>query len=900
MYHKVKSVFFILYLLCSVSTLTLEKNKEWKVSQRIEQIIGQIKSHHQDYMKLEKDLNKSLKASDSYKVTLAATLQIKQNYLDKIKNETNLLKVLLEEENLLTNENEENLKLLSQHNILEKHSKHLEKEKNPDLGISHLDITNEEYLNQMKEAQIVHQIYEAKKQETKSFIQTKKKTLKLQNKAIDSKKLPKIIQQVVTLGMNSITRSIPYEFCWKQGGDAGVIPTDCPEGMFRSLALCYEYCKEGYTYVAGVCWGNCGDATDIGALCVGGGIWAKHTYMAGSLTNFSDQIPCPGDMYKGGALCYRNCKGIGMENCGIGACTRDATSCTSAIIGIVVDVIMGLFDLVTTIMSFGATTAIAPLKNKLKGLGKNAIKSSLKSIGNYVKTVGKDFMTNKVKDFAKEHIKEYVIDQVKEVVSDAIISKIVEYVMTQHVTRDMSIFDADYFVNNLTPFNIGGAVNGCKTADKSSNDAIKCANGVLTSISSIDPTGLTSIAAAFMQPVCDVPATWSDEQRNQAQELQDAIKAEAERKKSAEAEARVRVPGSTLRIFLECNYGGNYKDINLLANSGIKTMMINSPSGVASKFRSAILGEGMSAGFVNSKKQEEFIVLNPGQKLPCLNDYGNDKLDSMDYIQVAVATCGYFYSEPNFMGTLEKVCSSRDLKVVENPKSFKRLNVNLSRFTFFEETEGNGNSVDITDVEIPDLSVLGLNSIKSYKNKILPRPQCIAVASECNYEGINMMVCEGITSAGYMKDKLKSVSIGSDLKAVIMAESDDPKSRFLLFKPNDRIDCIEDQFPGFGGKLNRYIVHAQRCVILYSETDFTGDTLLVCENKDVSSFETKSIKMVFEGTGNEYKIELQALPNNLGGDTLQLETSLSNIDSNVLSKVSFVMITKVTDDRIRE
>lgn len=33
--------------------------------------------------------------------------------------------------------------------------------------------------------------------------------------------------------------SIPPTFCYKKNGDAGKIPTDCPDGYFRSLAMCY-------------------------------------------------------------------------------------------------------------------------------------------------------------------------------------------------------------------------------------------------------------------------------------------------------------------------------------------------------------------------------------------------------------------------------------------------------------------------------------------------------------------------------------------------------------------------------------------------------------------------------------------------------------------------------------
>jgi hypothetical protein len=35
--------------------------------------------------------------------------------------------------------------------------------------------------------------------------------------------------------------------------DVGIIP-GCPDGYFKSAALCYEHCKDGYAHVLGVCW----------------------------------------------------------------------------------------------------------------------------------------------------------------------------------------------------------------------------------------------------------------------------------------------------------------------------------------------------------------------------------------------------------------------------------------------------------------------------------------------------------------------------------------------------------------------------------------------------------------------------------------------------------------------
>lgn len=115
--------------------------------------------------------------------------------------------------------------------------------------------------------------------------------------------------------LTALMDAIPPEFCWKKGADLGIIPTGCPNGYFRSLALCYEYCKPGYRHVLGVCWADCESGfSDIGLACFKHifNWYFKNTYIPHSLTNFASEVPCPYGMYKFGALCYRDCNNIGL------------------------------------------------------------------------------------------------------------------------------------------------------------------------------------------------------------------------------------------------------------------------------------------------------------------------------------------------------------------------------------------------------------------------------------------------------------------------------------------------------------------------------------------------------------------------------------------------------------
>ena len=159
--------------------------------------------------------------------------------------------------------------------------------------------------------------------------------------------------------MSALTNSVPPAFCFKKGADAGVIPDGCPEGFFRSAALCYAYCSPGWKHILGICYNGCEKGyDDHGLTCYKSFFhwYFKSSYIPESITNFSDRVPCPGDMYKSLALCYRDCNHIGMANCGIGACSSDSTSCIMEIGNMLMSVGEGILTAITTIASFGTAS----------------------------------------------------------------------------------------------------------------------------------------------------------------------------------------------------------------------------------------------------------------------------------------------------------------------------------------------------------------------------------------------------------------------------------------------------------------------------------------------------------------------------------------------------------------
>jgi hypothetical protein len=119
-------------------------------------------------------------------------------------------------------------------------------------------------------------------------------------------------------------------------------------------------------------------------------------------------------MYKGGALCYRDCSKATMANCGIGACSRDSESCVSSIINMVVDVISGIAEAVILIASFGTSSAVSSgfevAQSAVKTVGKAGLKGLAKSVKNWAKNVTKDKFREVIWKAAKDKIKSHVTD----------------------------------------------------------------------------------------------------------------------------------------------------------------------------------------------------------------------------------------------------------------------------------------------------------------------------------------------------------------------------------------------------------------------------------------------------------------------------------------------------------
>jgi len=282
----------------------------------------------------------------------------------------------------------------------------------------------------------------------------------------------------------SFFESVPPTICWKKGGDVGIIPTGCPAGYFRYLALCFKNCEPGTSF-------------DGGALCIGGcpsgyathpltcykfpfGIIGRRTYFPKSITNF--EAPCNPGYYRGGALCYRDCNKIGMINCGIGMCAASSEACASGITQMVVDVVSSIGKGIGFVLSFGsssaATTGVKAAKTAMQK-SMSVVKKAANSAKSIMKRMvsnpqaRKNFM-NKAMNAAKDKIKEYVVDKAKETVIEKVCGSVHSALFDKVAAGKEEEESEGFSLEKFDVLGVGEIASKCKSPE-GTNGGIDCA-----------------------------------------------------------------------------------------------------------------------------------------------------------------------------------------------------------------------------------------------------------------------------------------------------------------------------------------------------------------------------------------------------------------------------------------
>jgi len=197
-----------------------------------------------------------------------------------------------------------------------------------------------------------------------------------------------------------------------------------------------------------------------------------------------------------------------MSNCGWGACTANDGDCAWQILNMVKGVIEGVGKGIGTVMSFGASTAIKSaakmgMKAAMKGLAKGAAKKAMNGVKKLLGGKGKKYIMQKAKSKVKEQLKGQIKSQANDKLVTNICDKIFDKVVAGTENNNQPEDFKESLIDKFDVFGVGGIVKSCK--DTKSDGGLACAQGVVEGLADFDPTGLLTIAAAFIKPSCDVP-----------------------------------------------------------------------------------------------------------------------------------------------------------------------------------------------------------------------------------------------------------------------------------------------------------------------------------------------------------------------------------------------------------
>jgi len=358
---------------------------------------------------------------------------------------------------------------------------------------SHKEITKKHDLNTNF---LVMKSKEKLQEKLETHIKSKKSTSKSKTKqTLDTTDKASLIASCINAAMSII----PPAFCYIKGGNAGVVPSFCSCGYEMYGALCYADCGSGNSLVLGICMSECPSGyTDLGLVCEKSGIYwtVKKTWMPKSYTFFDSRASCKRGYYKSGALCYKDCGYKGMVNCGIGACAGSTASCAGSIISMVVSVVIGFVQLAALFVapeSSPADTAMAAEAKTALSTIVNAGKAVIANITRMLEV----FTTRRL---FLESVAKLVASTVGTLVAQEICMEVADGMLLAAAGKSAASLNADQY--DFT--GVLAADSSCSQDLSSSSAKYTCSQSILNVISLVDPTGIFTIAAALMEPICSL------------------------------------------------------------------------------------------------------------------------------------------------------------------------------------------------------------------------------------------------------------------------------------------------------------------------------------------------------------------------------------------------------------
>jgi len=340
-------------------------------------------------------------------------------------------------------------------------------------------------------------------------------------------------ERASVLGLSVVLDSLPVAFCWKShsaGVDWGTPPNGCRgDNWHKHEQMCYKDCRSGYAVdpVAGACWEACGSGyTNHGLSCYKNLIdwYFKSSYVTDQATMFSSRASCPANKFKAGALCYEDCSKISTENvafsnlvnCGTGACSYAEDACHGELVDMALETAKGIF-------------VFASFQNKVTGMGVPFGKTQFMQMSNTLFGGSAIFnMWGKVQNAWDLVRSAFLSSQYTETLHANIIANIkkpppagldpelvsilgedgMDRVASAIIHRYEELTDRRGWQIQRSPLVFADALGLHDLAEKcnyqsTTNEKIACADAAMDFVAIIDPSGLSSIASAFLKPVCD-------------------------------------------------------------------------------------------------------------------------------------------------------------------------------------------------------------------------------------------------------------------------------------------------------------------------------------------------------------------------------------------------------------
>lgn len=345
--------------------------------------------------------------------------------------------------------------------------------------------------------------------------------------------------KAITACMQGFLKILPAEFCyhsgetyvpscesgWSGSGSTGIYCTrDCSPGYTFDFELigsnrCLQNCPSGYSRNTfddncseSGCWWGCKSFTAD-----------KYDVTTKNLTCKSGFFSEYGDgMHNEFVLCKQDCPAFPdyeYELClGTTGCSLKG-HCLAAILTMGLDFVFGFIEFVVFFVSFGTSTAAKPatstvsksLRTLFSKLGRSLLSASLKSIKNFLLKRGK----KEIMEMAFQKAWKLIPSVTKGRVKMASIRGICNAVSGQMFDENVNALEAplDFVKLGIQALedlvmSIPNAFSACDAIDLGNdtpNDEILCADLALKAVSLIDPTGISLMASAVLNPVCEYP-----------------------------------------------------------------------------------------------------------------------------------------------------------------------------------------------------------------------------------------------------------------------------------------------------------------------------------------------------------------------------------------------------------